>query len=320
VLFCISPTGFHRVRGQIMGLFYFGAPLAFIFGSPLSGLLLELDGLAGLKGWQWMFLTEGLLASVVGVGAYWYLDSKPSDARWLPPPEKQALLAAIGREEQGRSEHGPAALGPAFTNPRVLLFIAIYFLIQMSVYGIVFYLPSQVAQLLGKKVGFEVGMVTAIPWVCAIVATYVLPRAADRTGNHRMIAAATLTVSGIGIAVSAATGPILALIAPLLCGIQLHRRAADVLDISERLSKRCRSGGGDRPDQCAWCSGRLRGAEREELGGREFWLRDGWLVRPGLHDHCRSAGNRWDARTAEGSTRHTAMMYPVVWFSGDMRG
>ena len=202
-----------RVRGQIMGLFYFGAPLAFIFGGPLSGVLLELDGVAGLKGWQWMFLIEGLLASIVGVWAYWYLDSKPSEARWLPPAEKQALLAAIGREEHSRGEHGPAALGGAFTNPRVLLFIAIYFLIQMSVYGVVFYLPSQVAQLLGTKVGLEVGLVTAIPWICAIIAAYALPRAADRSGSHRVIAAATLAVSGIGIAVSAASGPALALIA-----------------------------------------------------------------------------------------------------------
>src|SRR5438309_1373226 len=106
-----------RVRGQVMGLFYFGAPLAFIFGSPLSGLLLEqMDGIAGLKGWQWMFMIEGLAASVVGVWAYWYLDSKPAEARWLPPAERQALIAAIEREEHARGEHGPAALGAALTN------------------------------------------------------------------------------------------------------------------------------------------------------------------------------------------------------------
>ncbi|MBV8578413.1 MAG: MFS transporter [Acetobacteraceae bacterium] len=202
-----------RVRGEIMGLFYFGAPIAFILGGPLSGLLLEMDGVAGLRGWQWMFMVEGLLATAVGVWAWWYLDSKPVEARWLSPSEKEALLAAVEAEEQARSEHSPAALRAAFTNPRILLFIAIYFLIQMSVYGVVFYLPSQVGQLLGKKVGFEVGVVTAIPWICAIVAAYVLPRAADRTGNRRVLAALTLAISGLGIAASAAAGPTLALIA-----------------------------------------------------------------------------------------------------------
>jgi MFS family permease len=57
-------------RGKVVGIFYFGPCLAFIFGSPLSGALLELDGLAGLHGWQWLFVTEGCLASVVGVVAF----------------------------------------------------------------------------------------------------------------------------------------------------------------------------------------------------------------------------------------------------------
>jgi len=88
-----------RSRGQVMGLFYFGAPLAFIFGSPLSGLLLELHGMAGLEGWQWMFLIEGSLASVVGVWAFFYLDHKPADARWLPTAQKQALSPALAQAE-----------------------------------------------------------------------------------------------------------------------------------------------------------------------------------------------------------------------------
>ncbi len=202
-----------RSRGQIMGLFYFGAPLAFIFGSPLSGLLLDLDGMGGLHGWQWMFLIEGLLASVVGVWAFFYLDDKPTDARWLPPAEKQVLSAAIAQEDQSKAAQGHAGFAAVLANPRVLHFVAIYFLIQMSVYGVIFYLPTQVGALLGKKVGLEVGLVTAIPWLCALVAAFALPRLADREGNHRALAALTLTVSGLGIAVSAGSGPVMALVA-----------------------------------------------------------------------------------------------------------
>lgn len=202
-------------RGQVLGLFYFGAPLAFIFGSPLSGLLLvlELDGTGSLRGWQWMFLVEGLLASAVGVWAFFYLDDKPADARWLPFAEKQALSAAIAQEERVKSAHGPSALGTVLASPRVLHFVAIYFLIQMSVYGVIFYLPTQVGALLGKKVGLEVGLVTAVPWLCALTAAFVLPRLADRKGNHRALAALTLAVSALGIAVSAGTGPAMALVA-----------------------------------------------------------------------------------------------------------
>ena len=70
-------------RGRVLGLFYFGAPIAFIVGGPLSGLLLEFHGPGGLEGWQWMFVVEGLLASVVGVWAWWYLQDRPQDAKWL---------------------------------------------------------------------------------------------------------------------------------------------------------------------------------------------------------------------------------------------
>jgi MFS family permease len=200
-------------RSQVIGLFYFGAPLAFIFGGPLSGLLLEFSGVAGLQGWQWMFLVEGALASLVGIWAYFYLEDKPAEAKWLPAAEKRALQAAIDGEEAAKSAEGHTSLAILFRNPRVLHFALINFMIQMSVYGVVFYLPTQVGALLGKKVGFEVGLVAAIPWLCAIAASYTLPRIADRNGTHRAIAAATLAVSGLGIAVSAGSAPAIALIA-----------------------------------------------------------------------------------------------------------
>jgi MFS family permease len=202
-----------RSRGQVLGLFYFGAPLAFIFGAPLSGFLLELRGIGGLQGWQWMFLVEGLLASLVGIWALFYLDDKPADARWLPQAEKQALAMAIKQENEAKLSHGPGLFSKTLSDLRVWLFIAIYVLIQMSVYGVVFYLPTQVAALLGKKVGFEVGLVTAVPWLCALAATFYLPRWADRRGTHARTASVTLAISGLGIAVSAGSTPAVALIA-----------------------------------------------------------------------------------------------------------
>src|SRR3974390_1573037 len=71
----------NHVRGRIMGLFYLGVPLALVLGGPLSGYLLDLHGHAGLQGWQWMFLVEGLLAVLVGFAAYAFLDDKPAGVR-----------------------------------------------------------------------------------------------------------------------------------------------------------------------------------------------------------------------------------------------
>ena len=201
-------------RARVMGLFYFGAPLAFILGGPISGVLLEMDGVLGLQGWQWMFLVEGLLASATGIWAYFYIDDRPADASWLNDEEKRLLSAAV-EEDQDKRGHGPHGVLAALRNPGVLYLSAIYFLIQVAVYGVVFYLPTQVAQLLGRKVGFEVGLVTAIPWICALIAAYLIPRYSDLKNDRRWTAAVTLAVAGAGIAASAAASdsPVLALIA-----------------------------------------------------------------------------------------------------------
>jgi len=96
----------------------------------------------------------------------------------------------------------------------VLILSAVYFLIQMSVYGVIFYLPQQVAALIGANVGAKVGFVTAIPWLCAVLVTWVVPRYADRHGQHRWLAVLMLIVAGAGIAVSGlASQPVISLIA-----------------------------------------------------------------------------------------------------------
>jgi MFS family permease len=203
----------NRMRGEIVGLFYLGVPLALVLGGPLSGLLLEIQTKAGLQGWQWMFLVEGFLAVAMGVTAFRFLDNKPADAKWLPADEKQALMGALAREEDARRSSGPANLLPMLRDLRVLRFVLIYFMIQMSVYGAIFYLPAEVSALMHKPAGFEVGLVTAIPWICATVATYWLPKKADQWKNHRNLAAWVLFVAGCASFAFPAAGPRVGLLA-----------------------------------------------------------------------------------------------------------
>ena len=199
-------------RGRIMGMFYFGAPLAFIVGGPVSGLLMELNGALGLRGWQWMFLVEGLLAVIVGVWAFYYLTDRPSDASWLAVDEKQALHHAIAAEEAAKAVRGSHRLADLLKDRSVAFFCLIYFLIQVSVYGVVFALPSQVERLLQKKAGWEVGVVTAIPWLCALAAAYAVPRLARRTGRRRT-AVTVLLLSACGLSLAGQPYPVLALAA-----------------------------------------------------------------------------------------------------------
>jgi sugar phosphate permease len=197
-------------RGRVMGLFYFGGPLAFIFGGPASGLLLELNGEFGLRGWQWMFLVEGLLASLVGVWTYFYLTDRPSGAEWLTPEERQTLQNTMDAEESARASSGSHRLSDLLKDRGVLHLCLIYFLIQVSVYGVVFALPSQVEKLLGKAAGLEVGLVTAIPWICALIAAYLIPKLA--LGRRRQVGFLVLVACALGLSLATHDWPVVALI------------------------------------------------------------------------------------------------------------
>ncbi len=202
-----------RARGQILGLFYLGVPLALIVGGPVSGMLLTLPAKSGLQGWQWMFLVEGFIAVGLGAVAFCYLENRPVDARWLPDDEKRALNEELRREEQHRRSTGPADILPMLRDGRVLRFLLIYGLIQMSTYGAVFYLPAEVSALLHRPAGPVVGWVSAIPWICALVAVYFLPRAADQLRKHRQLAALAMLVAGCASLVFPTAGPGAALVA-----------------------------------------------------------------------------------------------------------
>jgi MFS transporter, ACS family, inner membrane transport protein len=190
-------------RGKAIGVYYFGLPVALVLGSPLSGLLLDvMGGHLGLRNWQWMFILEGVAASVVGVIAFFYLVSKPRDAKWLDADEKAALETAIAAEDRHKVTHGPRTALAALRNWKVLRFVAIYFAIQVAVYGVIFYLPTRISELLGTAIGAKVGLLTAIPWLCALLALRPITGMADAKGRHRQFAIAMLAVAAIGIALS----------------------------------------------------------------------------------------------------------------------
>lgn len=183
-------------RASIMGLFYMGAPLALTLGSPLSGALLEMHGFMGHPGWFWMFVIEGLLAVAAGAFTFFWLDDSPQHARFLSAAEKQALISELAREEEKKIA---SRLSDALCNGRVWQLALIYLTIQVAVYGLIFFLPTQVAALLGTKVGFVASVVTAIPWVAALFGTWLIPRYSDRTGERRNIAALTLLAAAVGV-------------------------------------------------------------------------------------------------------------------------
>lgn len=207
-----------HIRARVTGYFLFGAPLAFIIGGPLSGSLLSLGGTAlasGLHGWQLMFLVEGLLASAVGVWVFFYLDDRPDNAKWLTQEEKAALNNTLRQEEQVKLAHGPKGGWQALLDIRVLYLCLIWFTVQVCGYGIYFFLPTQIATLMGTKVGLLVGFVTAIPPLCAAIAVYYVPRISEKLQERRHVASITFMCGAAGIAVSGLADniPLIAIVA-----------------------------------------------------------------------------------------------------------
>jgi MFS transporter, ACS family, inner membrane transport protein len=203
-----------RHLSRARGYFYAGIAIAGILGNPLSGALLELNGVFGLRGIQWMFMVEGLLAVAVGVWSYFYLTDKPRDAKWLPADERTALWETIEAEDYAKSSgEGPQKVLAALANWRVWYFALIYFCIQIAVYGMTFFLPTQVVAITGQKLGFQASLVTAIPWVFALAGVAFFPGLADRTRHHRPIGCMLLVATAVGIFISGALShsPVLAI-------------------------------------------------------------------------------------------------------------
>lgn len=176
----------NKVRVQMFAIFYLAQPFSQMIGAPLSGGLISFgDTLTPWHGWQVMFFVEGMLAVVAGIAALFLLTNSPANAKFLDDSEKAALSNAMALEDRVRTQDGPNGIWRAMANWKVWYFTVIYFALQIAVYGTTFYLPQQVAGLIGKKVGWEVGLVSAIPWLVGLFACYFLGKAAHTLARRR---------------------------------------------------------------------------------------------------------------------------------------
>jgi sugar phosphate permease len=164
-------------RGRIIGLFMTGVAISGLIGSPLSGWLLSLDGVAGLHGWQWLFILEGVPAVVLAPVCLWYLQDGPAHAHWLPTPDRNHLTALLDAEHRQSERLRQGAVWQALVNPRVWFLAAMYFTNVCLINGILFFLP-----LILKGFGMsntQTGFVAAIPSAFALVAVIWWGRRSD---------------------------------------------------------------------------------------------------------------------------------------------
>jgi len=208
-----------RDRARAVALFMTAGTLAGVIGNPLSGELLKMDGWAGLHGWQWVFLLEGVPAVLLGASVLAFMTEHPSEASWLAPEEKAWLEGELARERDRKEGAERGSLLRALTDPRVLLLSLVYFLIVMSAYGFELWLPVILKPLAGGD-NVLATRYSAIPYALATVAMVIVGVVSDRAGERRWAVAICAFASMIGFFSSAyLQSPLLGLLALSLAWI-----------------------------------------------------------------------------------------------------
>jgi ACS family tartrate transporter-like MFS transporter len=189
-------------RVAVLGLFILAQPLANALGAPVSGLLLKMEGIWGLHGWQWMYIIEGIPAVVMGFVVLVAVTDRPKDAMWLAPEERQWLQATMDAEDAAKTAAGSHSFVAGLKDRRSLVFAALYFGLVMGIYGLSLWLPS-IVEAMGDLSTTQIGFIVPIPYVCAAAFVFFWSRHSDRTGERvghatfsMLLAAAGLLASG----------------------------------------------------------------------------------------------------------------------------
>jgi ACS family tartrate transporter-like MFS transporter len=188
----------HSWRGRFVGIFMAAIPAANIIGGPLSTTILGMDGIWGLHGWQWMFILEGLPASLLAFLSLKLLPDRPASASWLSPEEKKIVAARLASEDT--SEHH-RDFWPALRDPRVIALGLVLLGNQIGLYGVQLWLP-QIVRDMGFT-NFATGFVVALCFIAGMITMIVWARRSDAKGERVWHVAIPLLLAAFGLALAA---------------------------------------------------------------------------------------------------------------------
>ncbi|HZC45856.1 MAG TPA: MFS transporter [Candidatus Acidoferrum sp.] len=195
-----------REQARAVALFMTATALAGIIAGPISGALLELHGLGGFSGWQWLFIVEGLPAVILGVVVLRYLPDGPVNAVWLGVGERAALSMRLERERQLSTHNRKRSFREVISNSTVWILSLVYFGVIFGLYGVTFWLP-QIIQSFGfvHHTDFGIGLLSAIPFFGAAIAMVLVGRASDLSGERRWHLAFCAAVGAAGLILASMT-------------------------------------------------------------------------------------------------------------------
>lgn len=199
-------------RAKALSMFFMAIPMAGILGGPLSGWILHtFQGAQGLAGWKWLFMLEALPSLLLGIAIFLYLDNGIASAKWLSDDEKALLKRNVESDRTAATEH--VSIRAFVRDRRLWLMAGIYFCVVLGQYGLTFWLPTIIRRT-GVADPLWVGVLTAIPYICAIIALPLLGSSADKRSERRLHLAIPMLVS----AAAFATLPMLGSVGPsIIC-------------------------------------------------------------------------------------------------------
>lgn len=184
-------------RAKIVGIFMIAIPISSLLGSPISSAILGMEGIAGLHGWQWLFIIEAIPALVLGLFTLVWLPDRPATAAWLPAAERDWLMRRLAADE-AQIGTGPAvSMWKVLTNSRVLLLALVYAGSTASNYGLTLWQP-QIIKSFGLS-NMQVGLLNSVPFAFGCVAMIWWGRRSDRVMERRWHTALPLFLCGAGL-------------------------------------------------------------------------------------------------------------------------
>jgi D-galactonate transporter len=197
VLFYLSQWVPARRRARFTALFMSAMALAGVVSSPISGLIMHsMGGLAGLKGWQWLFLIEGLPGCLLAVIALYYLTDRPDQARWLTPAQKAIVLADLEADGAAKKDTSHTSMMGALKDKRFYVLALMAMAMIAGLGGLALWVPT-VIQRTGVSNVWHVGLLAAVPYILGVVSQQVVAWSSDRRNERRWHAAGPALVGAV---------------------------------------------------------------------------------------------------------------------------